>query len=310
MAKAVKIIGGDKANRAMKKIIDILQKKKDSKYADFQAKLIPTIDKKIIIGVRTPELKKLAKEMADIFNASYIKINKNISKIIKYKYKSNIKIKNDNKSLQAKSNCWSTKDVEKFLKELPHKYFDEMQLHAFVISELKDCDSCIKYLEKFLPYIDNWATCDQLSPKVFTKNKIDLLKYINKWLKSKETYTVRFGIGMLMKHFLDDDFDKKYLDMVIKAGAKLLNESKSKKSRRTALEARIDANTNPDKYYIEMMRAWFFATALAKQYIATVPIIKNHKLIKWTHNKTIQKANESYRVTASHKKELKSYIVK
>lgn len=290
----------------MKKIIDILQKKKDKNYADFQAKLIPTIDKKTIIGVRTPELKKLAKEMADIFNASNIKINKNIN----YKYKSNVKIKNDNKSLQAKSNCWSIKDVEKFLSELPHKHFDEMQLHAFVISELKDFDSCIKYVEKFLPYIDNWATCDQLSPKVFTKNKIVLLKYINKWLKSKKTYTVRFGIEMLMKHFLDDDFDKKYLDMVIKAGAKLLNDSKSKKSRGTALQTRFDANSDPDKYYIEMMRAWFFATALAKQYSATVPIIKNHKLINWTHNKTIQKANESYRVTASHKKELKSYIVK
>ena len=282
MAKAVKIIGGDKANRAMKKILDILQKKKDSKYAEFQAKLIPTIDKKTIIGVRTPELKIIAKEMAKAFNEG---------------------AKIQNKS--TKTSLWNIKDIENFLSELPHKYFDEMQLHAFIISELKDFDSCIKYVEKFLPYIDNWATCDQLSPKVFAKNKKELLKHITKWLNSKKAYVVRFGIGMLMQHYLDDDFDKKYLDMVIKAGTNAC------RARIDNLQYdKIDVSINPDIYYIEMMRAWYFATALAKQYSATVPIIKKHKLINWTHNKTIQKAKESFRVSDAHKKELQLYVLK
>ena len=312
----------------MKKIIDILQKKKDSKYAEFQAKLIPTISEKTIIGVRTPELKIIAKEMAKALKEG---------------------AKNPNKS--TKTDLWNIKDIECFLSELPHKYFDEMQLHAFIISELKDFESCIKYVEKFLPYIDNWATCDQLSPKVFAKNKVELLKHITKWLNSKKAYTVRFGIGMLMQHYLDDDFDKKYLDMVIKSGSSVcrvgaFNERPLQKINKKAVGAKacrvgafnecplqkinkkgvgakacqaridnlqydkIDVNINPDIYYIEMMRAWFFATALAKQYSATVPIIKNHKLINWTHNKTIQKAKESFRVSDAHKKELQKYIIK
>ena len=289
----------------MKKILDILQKKKDSKYAEFQAKLIPTIDKKTIIGVRTPELKIIAKEMVKAFNEG---------------------AKTPNKS--TKTSLWNIKDIESFLSELPHKYFDEMQLHTFIISELKDFDSCIKYLEKFLPYIDNWATCDQLSPKVFVKNKVELLKHITKWLNSKKAYVVRFGIGMLMQHYLDDDFDKKYLDMVIKAGANAcrvgaFNECPLQKINKKVVGAKacraridnlqydkIDVNINPDIYYIEMMRAWYFATALAKQYSTTVPIIKNHKLINWTHNKTIQKAKESYRVSDAHKKELQLYVLK
>ena len=289
----------------MKKIIDILQKKKDSKYAEFQAKLIPTISEKTIIGVRTPELKIIAKEMAKALKEG---------------------AKNPNKS--TKTDLWNIKDIECFLSELPHKYFDEMQLHAFIISELKDFESCIKYVEKFLPYIDNWATCDQLSPKVFAKNKVELLKHITKWLNSKKAYTVRFGIGMLMQHYLDDDFDKKYLDMVIKSGSSVcrvgaFNERPLQKINKKVVGAKacqaridnlqydkIDVNINPDIYYIEMMRAWFFATALAKQYSATVPIIKNHKLINWTHNKTIQKAKESFRVSDAHKKELQKYIIK
>ena len=232
----------------MKKILDELKKYKDNKFASFQAKLMPTVDKKSMIGVRTPDLKKLAKELA------------------------------------------KEKDVESFLSELPHKYFDEMQLHAFIISELKDFESCIKYVEKFLPYVDNWATCDQLSPKVFAKHKEELLKYINKWVKSKKPYIIRFGIGMLMQHYLDKDFKKGYLDLVA-----CINYGVDK----------IDINTNPDKYYVEMMRAWYFATALAKQYDATLPIIKNKKLIRWTHNKTIQKCIESYRITKDDKQTLK-----
>lgn len=276
----------------MKKIIDELNKYKDKKYASFQAKLIPTVDSKLFIGVRTPDLKKLAKEMAVAFD------NKDKSK-------------------------WIAKDINSFLAELPHKYFDENQLHIFILSQLKDFDTCIKRVNEFLPYIDNWATCDQLSPKVFAKHKDELLKYINKWLKSKKAYTIRFAIGMLMQHYLDDDFDKKYLDMVLKVGAKpRVGENKNivganknivgakfTSPNKQCETEKFDININPDKYYIEMMRAWYFATALAKQYDDTIVIIKNYKLPKWTQNKTIQKAKESFRVTDSHKKELKKYIV-
>ena len=157
-----------------------------------------------------------------------------------------------------------------FLDKLPHKYFDENQLHAFILSELKDYDECINYVDEFLPYVDNWATCDQMSPKVFKKNTLKLLDSIKVWIKSDKTYTIRFAIGMLMSHYLDDEFSKDYLSMVSK----------------------IKSN----EYYVNMMIAWYFATALAKQYEATIPYIKNNILDTWTHNKTIQKACESYRV--------------
>ena len=222
----------------------------DKKYRDFQKILIPTVKQESIIGVRTPDLKKYAKELS-----------KDIS-------------------------------IDKFLNGLPHKYFDENQLHAFVLSEEKDFDLCIKKIEKFLPYIDNWATCDQLSPKCFKKYKEKLIKYIYKWIKSKKAYVVRFAIEMLMSHFLDNDFDNKYLEVVSKVKFK----SKYKN---------VDVKLDPDKYYVEMMIAWYFATALAKQYKETLPYIKNNKLIPWTHNKAIQKAVESFRVSDSHKVELK-----
>jgi 3-methyladenine DNA glycosylase AlkD len=234
----------------------------DKKYGEFQAKLIPTIDKKTIIGVRTPELKAFAKEM--------LKGSRGIT-----------------------SDDFLLNDVEKFLDELPHKYFDENQLHVFILSEMKDFDICIKRVNEFLPYVNNWATCDQLSPKCFKKNKEALLKHINKWIKSNKSYVIRFAIEMLMSHFLDEDFDEKYLKMV----------SDVKFKARVTRPYDID----PDKYYVEMMRAWFFATALAKQYDATIPFIKNNYLNTWTHNKTIQKACESFRVSESHKKELKKY---
>ena len=247
----------------MEKILDKLNKLKDKKYASFQAKLIPTIDSKTIIGVRTPKLRNLAKEL--------------------------IKQEGNDK-----------KDVEKFLQKLPHKYFDENQLHAFLISEIKDFDICIKRIDEFLPYIDNWATCDQLSPQCFRKNKNELLKCIKVWIKSKKSYTIRFAIGMLMQHFLDKDFDKKYLEMVSNV------KYKSSKTNHQSAKA-INISIDPDKYYVEMMCAWYFATALAKQYNDTLPYIKNHKLDVWTHNKTIQKALESFRVSAKHKEELKKY---
>ena len=254
-----------------------LYKKRDLKYGAFQSALIPTVDKKRIIGVRTPLLKSIAKDMMK-------------------------KVEDTHQGKKAQQN-----QVEKFLKELPHKYFDEMQLHAFLLNEIKDYDRCIKEVERFLPYIDNWATCDQLSPKVFKKNKKNLLKYIAKWLKSKKAYVVRFGIGMLMQHFLDEDFDAKYLDMVAKVKWRPKSFSIKQASKKNLMKKniQISSENDPDLYYVEMMRAWYFATALAKRYKETIPYIEKKKLNAWTHNKTIQKAVESYRINERQREKLK-----
>ena len=215
---------------------------RDSKYAVFQSKLIPNVPPDFFIGVRTPELRKYAKQLA------------------------------------------GQPDVSLFLQNLPHRYFDENQLHAFIISEIKDFERCIAEVSRFLPYIDNWATCDQLSPKVFRKNHEELLKYIETWISSGETYTVRFAVGMLMEHFLGDDFDIAYSNMA--------------------------ASVTSDEYYVRMMVAWYFATALAKQYDAVLPFIENRRLDPWTHNKAIQKAVESYRITDDQKTYLKQLKIK
>ncbi len=222
----------------MEKIEKQLFNLQDIKYRDFQIKLFPGLELDNMIGVRTPELRKLAKKL----------------------------VKENN--------------YQEFLEELPHKYFDENQLHGFIISELKDYKECINYLNKFLPYIDNWATCDQTSPKIFKQNHKELMVEINKWLKSTHTYTIRFAIGMLMQHFLDEDFKEDYLSIV--------------------------ANIKSDEYYVNMMIAWYFATSLAKQYASTIPYLENNILDKWTHNKTIQKARESYRISPEQKEYLKS----
>ena len=214
----------------------------DEKYRDFQAKLIPTVAPGSVIGVRTPAIRKMAKQYA----------------------------KKD--------------DIGEFLSDLPHKYFDENQLHAFILSELKNYEKCIALVDTFLPYVDNWATCDQMSPKVFKKHRQELLSYIEKWLKSTETYTIRFAIGMLMEHFLDEDFDEEYLDKV--------------------------ASVRSEEYYINMMKAWYFATSLAKQYDATIPYIEGQKLDKWSHNKAIQKSIESYRITPEQKEYLRTLKIK
>lgn len=275
----------------MKKILDKLNKMQDKKYGEFQAKLIPTVGKKTIIGVRTPELKAFAKEMlkgSQSFAPTRCSQSMGPTNVL-------------------------TNDVEKFLDELPHKYFDENQLHVFILSEMKDFDICIKRVDEFLPYVNNWATCDQLSPKCFKKNKEVLLKYINKWIKSKKAYVIRFAIEMLMSHFLDEDFDEKYLKMVsdVKFASRVTHPKKNSRSIDSKTNhsdsEKINVDIDPDKYYVEMMRAWYFATALAKQYDASLPYIKNGKLDEWTHNKTIQKALESFRVSDAHKKELKKY---
>ena len=174
--------------------------------------------------------------------------------------------------------------ADEFLKNLPHIYFDENQLHAFILSELKDYDLCIEETDRFLPYVDNWATCDQLSPGVFKKNHARLSEKIPEWISSQETYTIRFGIGMLMQHFLDEDFDPAYPETV--------------------------AGIRSGEYYVNMMIAWYFATALAKQYDTVLPYLEQRRLDLWTHNKTIQKAVESYRITAEQKEYLKGLKIK
>lgn len=173
---------------------------------------------------------------------------------------------------------------EKFLESLPHGYFDENQLHVFLLSGMKDYESCMEGVQDFLPYIDNWATCDQLSPKAFKKHRPELLECIYSWIRSDKTYTIRFAVGMLMQHFLDEDFDMAYPEMV--------------------------AGVRSQEYYVNMMLAWYFATALAKQYDTVLPYIEERRLDAWTHNKTIQKAVESYRVTAEQKEYLKSLRIK
>ena len=175
-------------------------------------------------------------------------------------------------------------DISVFLDDLPHMYFDENQLHAFIVSGIKDYERCINEVIRFLPYVDNWATCDQMSPKIFKKHRKELLENIELWLGSKETYTVRFGIGMLMEHYLDEDYDIKYPAMV--------------------------AAVRSDEYYINMMIAWYFATALAKQYETVLPFIENNSLSDWIHNKAIQKSVESYRITQEQKDYLRSLKIK
>ena len=213
----------------------------DIKYRDFQAKLIPGKDTETMIGVRTPELRKLAKQML------------------------------------------KREEIGEFLRDLPHRYFDEDQLHAFIVSGIKEYGKCMEELMRFLPFVDNWATCDQMSPGVFKKHRPELLAEIREWLGSEHTYTVRFGIGMLMQHFLDEDFDPAYPELV--------------------------AGVHSEEYYVNMMIAWYFATALAKQYDAVLPFIEGRRLDPWTHNKTIRKAVESYRISDEHKEYLRSLKV-
>ena len=226
----------------MKSFTELLFELRDEEYANFQAKLTPTVSPELFIGVRVPNVRKLAKLLKD------------------------------------------NPDVETFLQELPHKYYDENMLHGLLISEFKDYNKAIKETGRFLPYVDNWAVCDILSPKVFKKHKTELIGSIKKWVGSNKTYTKRFGIEMLMSHYLDDDFRAEYLDIVSVIRSK--------------------------EYYVNMMIAWFFATALAKQWESTISYIENNRLDKWTHNKTIQKAVESYRITDEQKAYLKTLKIK
>ncbi len=175
-------------------------------------------------------------------------------------------------------------NYQNFLRELPHKYFEENMLHGLIIENINDYDKCVETLEKFLPFVDNWAVCDSISPKVFKNNKDKLISKIYKWSNSGETYTARFGLKMLMTHFLDEDFKKEYLNLA--------------------------ASVKGEDYYLKMMVAWFFATALAKRWEETVTYIENYSLENWVHNKTISKARESYRISSEQKEYLNKFKIK
>lgn len=222
-------------------ITERLFEMQDGEYRLFQAKLMPTVDPESIIGVRMPQIRAFAKELAK-------------------------------------------EDCADFFDALPHEHYDENNLHGALISSIKDYNEAVRRVDAFLPYVDNWATCDMMSPKVFKKHKAELISEIDRWLASDRVYTIRFGIEMLMSFYLDDDFRPEYLEKV--------------------------AAVKHEDYYVKMMAAWYFATALAKQWDATVPYIENARLEKWIHNKTIQKAVESYRITDEQKSYLKSFKIK
>ena len=209
---------------------------RDEKYADFQRRLLPTVAPDAIIGVRTPDLRALAREMR------------------------------------------GTPETEVFLQSLPHGTFEENQLHAFLLNDIRDFDEALRRVEAFLPYVDNWATCDQLRPKALAKDKEKLLAAIRRYINDAQPYTIRFGIEMLMCHFMDAQFDKQHLDWV--------------------------AAVQSDEYYVKMMAAWYFATALTKQYDAALIYMEEKRLEKWTYNKAIQKAIESLQIP----KERKDYL--
>ena len=219
-------------------VYERLKTYQDNDYKAFQSKLVPNIDNNNIIGVRTPNMRNIAKEL------------------------------------------FGTKEANDFIKVLPHKYYEENLVHFFLISKIKDFEECVKEVERFLPYIDCWPVCDQATPIAFKKNHNKLLPFVKKWIKSNHIYTARFGIRILMNEYLDEDFKDEYLELV--------------------------ASKKGEDYYLKMMVAWYFATALAKQYDKTIKYIENRKLVPWVHNKTIQKAIESFRITNEHKEYLKT----
>ena len=214
----------------------------DVGYRDFHAKLMPTVDKARVIGVRTPKLRAFAKEFG------------------------------------------KTEEAKEFLKVLPHQYYEENNLHGLLIEQIKDYPTLIRELNRFLPCIDNWATCDLLTVRVVKKHLDTFTEEVERWLASDHTYTIRFGIGMLMRYYLEEHFSLEYPEKVAKIRSK--------------------------EYYVNMMRAWYFATALAKQYEAIFPFLEEKRLDAWTHNKTIQKAIESYRITQEQKAYLRTLRIK
>ena len=237
-----KLMGESSLYESEEFILERLFALQDKEYQVFQSKLVPTIPPETIIGVRTPILCKLAKELA------------------------------------------GTSQAAKFLHSLPHKYYEENNLHAFLVEKIGNYNTAIEETERFLPYIDNWATCDCFCPKIFAKHREELLMVIRKWLASDQLYTVRYAIGMLMRYYLDEKFQPEYLAWV--------------------------AGIHCEEYYLNMMRAWYFATALAKQPDAALPWIMERRLDEWTHNKTIQKAVESYRIPKEMKQQLRELRIR
>ncbi|MBQ6756595.1 MAG: DNA alkylation repair protein [Oscillospiraceae bacterium] len=214
---------------------------RDDKNRDFAASLMPTVDKSTMLGVRTPQLRALAKELR------------------------------------------GTDEARALLSTTEHEYFEEYQLHAALIALMRDYDEAIAALDFFLPRVFSWATTDMINPAVFKKHRDDLYRRAYRWIDSGGTYCVRYGILTLMNHYLDCDFKPEYLSEV--------------------------AAVKSEEYYVNMMRAWYFATALAKQWDAALPYIEERRLDRWTHNKAIQKACESYRVPDEHKAILRGYRV-
>ncbi len=210
---------------------------RDEKYAELQAKLTPTLPKESFIGVRLPQLRKLAAEF------------------------------------MKEEGC------REFLNTLPHDYYDENLMHSVILERSRKFEDAVERVRAFLPYVDNWAVCDSLRPKVFAKHKKELLPLAMEWVGSPETYTCRFGIDMLMTHFLDGDFEPEYPELV--------------------------SSVRSEEYYVNMMVAWYFATALAKQWDAVIPYIEQRRLSPWTHRKAIQKAIESFRITEEQKEYLR-----
>ena len=219
-------------------LYDRLMEVRDEEYRAFMVNLVPNVPPETIIGVRTPAMRAIAKELG------------------------------------------KSPDRDAFLSTLPHQYYEENLIHFFVLAEIKDFDECVTRVETFLPYVDCWPVSDQATPKAFRKNRQKLLPYIKKWIASEHVYTARFGLRMLMNEFLDDDFKPEYLALA--------------------------ASAKGEDYYLKMMVAWYFATALAKRYDETVPYIEQRRLDEWVHKKAIQKAVESFRVTDAHKTYLKS----
>lgn len=207
-------------------------------YADFQAPIVPNIERDRIIGVRIPKLRQLAKQLRD------------------------------------------TPEIKDFLASLPHKYYEENLLHIILIEDIKDYDECMAQIERFLPYMDCWAVTDDRVPKIVSKHKDELISKVYEWVKSSETYTCRYGLHMLMSQYLDADFKPEYNELA--------------------------ASVRSEEYYVNMMNAWYFATALAKQWESTIPYIEQNRLDTWTHNKTIQKAIESFRISDDQKAYLRT----
>lgn len=255
----------------------------DKKYADFQSKLIPTIPRETIIGVRIPELRKLAKSY--ISETQHRGCGAGEPQWQACAGEPQWQDCAGESQWQACAGklrwqaCAGKPQWQVFIEELPHKYYDENILHGMLVSEMKNYEACIEAVDAFLPYVDNWAVCDTMSPKIFKKHRTELLEKIKKWIASEREYTCRFGIRMLMVHFLEEDYNPEYLKLV--------------------------ADVSSEDYYVNMMIAWFFATALAKQWESVIPYISKEKLPVWVHNKTIQKAGESYRITDAQKTYLK-----